>query len=113
MPAPAAELTLYCYGPAKERAEAANEIVRNAGFRSSDVEGAVMEQGEYTLFQYEPFEDREANLELLDDCVNALQSEFPEMEVWRRSKTNKDYGNPVSEDHFLYVAPDREVIESN
>lgn len=110
MPEPAAELTLDCYGQAQERAETANELLRTKGFHSSDIDGAMMELEEYTLFQYEPFENRDANLELLDECVEALQNEFPEMEVWLRSKPNKDYGNPVSEDHLLYIAPDRDVV---
>jgi hypothetical protein len=111
MPEPAAELTLYCYTPAKDRSEVANGIVRECGFRSSVVDGSVMEMDDYTLYQYEPFEDREANVELLDKCLQSLREEFPEMEVWLRSKTNKDYGNPVSEDHLLYIAPNRETVE--
>jgi hypothetical protein len=35
------------------------------------------------------------------------------MEVWLKNRPNKDYGNPVSEDYRLYIAPDRDVVERN
>jgi hypothetical protein len=111
MPAPAAELVVYVYDESEE-AKVADEVVCRSGFRSSEVDGAVVHTDEYTAYHYEPFEAREENIQLLDECVETLKQRFSGMEVWLKNRPNKDYGNPVSEDYFLYIAPSRGVVES-
>jgi hypothetical protein len=112
MPEPPAELVLYYYDSG-ESSEVAYEIVRECGFRPSEANGSVIEMDEYTIYHYQPFEVREENVQLLDECVEQLQQNFPEMEVWLNHKHNTDYGNPVNERYQLYIAPNRDVVEDN
>ena len=112
MPEPAAELVVYHYG-SKEHSEIVDRVVSECGFRSSKVDGSVIETAEYTAYHYEPFEVREENVELLDTCAEELRQTFPEMEVWIRNKVNKDYGSPISEDFLIYIAPSRDEVENS
>lgn len=109
MPEPAVELTLQCYGSVRQRSETANDIVEECGFYL--VGDSVMQIEDYILYQYEPFEEREENIEILEECVQQLSEEFPEMEVWSQHKSNRDLGNPVSRDYLIYIAPSREIVE--
>jgi hypothetical protein len=112
MPEPAAELVVYFYG-SSDKSETADKIVSQHGFHSAEVEGSVVTADQYTAYHYQPFETREDNAELLDDCVEALEETFPEMEVWIRNRPNKDYGRAVSEDYLLYIAPSRDVVDDS
>jgi hypothetical protein len=111
MPEPAAELVVNCYH--SERAEVADEVVSHCGFRGSVVNGSVIKTDRYTAYHYEPFEVREENRELLEQCVEELTQAFPSMNVWLSNKSNKDYGNPVTEDYLLYIAPGRHTVEGD
>jgi hypothetical protein len=112
MPEPAAELVVYFYGSSDE-SETADEVVGQYGFHPAEVDGSVITMDQYTAYHYQPFEAREDNAELLDECVEELKEKFPEMEVWLRNRPNKDYGSPVSEDYLLYIAPSRDVVEKD
>lgn len=112
MPEPAAELVVYFYGSSDE-SETADEVVRQYEFHPAEVDGSVITMDQYTAYHYQPFEAREENAELLDECVEDLEDKFPEMEVWLRNRPNKDYGSPVSEDYLLYIAPSRDVVDDN
>lgn len=113
MPAPAAEVVLYCYGESKELSEGAHKILREEGFHPSETDGSVIEMDEYIAYHFQPFENREANIELLETCVTRLSAEFPDMAVWLQSRPNKDYGNPIEHDYSLYVAPSQEAVSDS
>lgn len=113
MPQPAAELVVYCYSDSEEDPETANKIVREFGFRPAETTDSVIQMSDYTAHHYEYFEDREENKQLLNDCVENLVGEFPDMEVWIKNKRNKDYGSPISEDYLLYIAHSRDVVNKN
>jgi hypothetical protein len=112
MPAPAAEV-LYCYGESKELSETAHKILRKEGFHPSETDGSVIEMDDYIAYHFQPFEDREANIELLETCVSRLSAEFPELEVWLQSRPNKDYGNPIAHGYSLYIAPSQEAVSDS
>lgn len=109
MPERPAELLLRDYRKDRDN-ETANEVVTESGFYVSEGSGAIIEDENSTIYHYMPFEQREENIQLLDQCVEDLKKALPGMEIWLEEGYFSDYGKSFDYRYELYVAPDNSVV---
>lgn len=91
MPAEAIALELYFPDPENISSDTVDDIKRlvsDAGFQPDPHDMGIMSG----TIKVQPFENREENRNLLDESVEAIKSEFPNLDVSYTIKKTRDLG---------------------